>query len=156
RKALGAHYTPPALARRIVELALDAFGAPPRVVADPCCGGGSFLLAAADALADRGVPAAEVVGERLVGADADAGAVDAARRALQLWAEHHGVRRSKVPEPRLVVADTLLHAPDWWSQVEVVVGNPPFLGQLGRATARSPQRRAEVVERFGAVGPYTD
>ncbi|HYF47309.1 MAG TPA: N-6 DNA methylase, partial [Acidimicrobiales bacterium] len=49
RKARGAHYTPPALADRLVALTL-----PPRPerVLDPACGGGAFLLASARA----GVP----------------------------------------------------------------------------------------------------
>lgn len=155
RKVLGAHYTPPELAHRIVGLAVEALGRTPRAVADPCCGAGSFLLAAADALEEHGVAAADVL-TRLYGADADGEAVAAARRALQLWARRRGLGDRDVPEPHLDVADTLLGPPPWWPAVDAVVGNPPFLGQLGRATARSAPRRSAVAERFPSIGPYTD
>ncbi|HEU5151564.1 MAG TPA: hypothetical protein VFU19_13760, partial [Iamia sp.] len=40
---------------------------------------------------------------------------------------------------------------------DLVVGNPPFLGQLASATARDPEARARLRARFGAVaGGYVD
>ena len=40
---------------------------------------------------------------------------------------------------------------------DVVVGNPPFLGQLRRRTAHDAARQAQLQERHGAlVRPYTD
>ena len=54
RRARGVHQTPAPLARGLVDLALDEFvtaaGRLPSTVLDPSCGGGAFLLAAADAL----------------------------------------------------------------------------------------------------------
>ena len=50
RKARGAHYTPPALADRLVALSLPSTAA---AVLDPACGGGAFLLAAGRALVER-------------------------------------------------------------------------------------------------------
>ena len=58
RKARGAHYTPPALADRLVALSLPSTAA---AVLDPACGGGAFLLAAGRALVERGPSPAEAV-----------------------------------------------------------------------------------------------
>src|SRR5690606_27575036 len=56
---------------------------------------------------------------------------------------------------RLVVGDALTST--GIPAVDVVVGNPPFLGQLRTATAADQQRRDALRERFGgAVQPYTD
>ncbi len=81
RKARGAHYTPPALADRLVALTL-----PPTAehVLDPACGGGAFLLAAGRALVGRGLSPAEAV-RCLHGVDLDPLAADVARAATALW-----------------------------------------------------------------------
>ena len=79
RRARGAFFTPADVARRLVELALGPGGATPEVVLDPAAGGGAFLLAAADALADRGVSPTGVLA-RLHGIDVDAAALGRGRR----------------------------------------------------------------------------
>jgi len=155
RKARGAHYTPPALADRLVALTL-----PPRCerVLDPACGGGAFLLACARA----GVP-------ELHGVELDPLAADVCRAATALV-------RDGVPA-EVVVADFLLLAPDvppttggsgastdeWTDQLvlapdvppttggsgarregfDAVVGNPPFASPLKTGGA-------------GGLGAYTD
>ena len=81
RKARGAHYTPPALADRLVALSLPSTAA---AVLDPACGGGAFLLAAGRALVGRGLSPADAVG-CLHGVDLDPLAVDVARAATALW-----------------------------------------------------------------------
>ncbi|HET6663646.1 MAG TPA: N-6 DNA methylase, partial [Acidimicrobiales bacterium] len=70
RRSLGAHHTPPDLARRLVALALDGLG-PDAVVVDPACGGGAFLVAAAEALTAAGADPASVVGRQVRGVDLD-------------------------------------------------------------------------------------
>ncbi|MET0880700.1 MAG: N-6 DNA methylase, partial [Acidimicrobiales bacterium] len=70
RKARGAHYTPPALADRLVRLTLPS-GA--ERVLDPACGGGAFLLA----LIRAGVP-------EPVGVELDSLAAEVARAATAL------------------------------------------------------------------------
>lgn len=160
RRDGGVHYTPPEVADPVLELAMAAFGGVPRTVCDPACGGGAFLLSAADHLLASGVPVAEVVRDRLVGLELDGRAVAVARRALCRWAAQHGARVG-ADEVRVYRGDALVIPATKWPDrpaegFDLVVGNPPFLSQLSRRTARSERRRALVAERFGTLGAYTD
>lgn len=151
RRSGGAFYTPPAVASTTVEWALGGLAASRPVVCDPGVGGGAFLLAAADALAARGLSRTEVVRECLTGADVDPVAVAVTESALALWCGGRAV-------PRVVIGDALtLDAHDWPAPPDAVVANPPFLNQLGRATARSREVAPALRHRFGAVsGGYAD
>lgn len=129
RKRRGAWYTPPALATLLVEQGVAsavAEGRRPLRVLDPACGDGRLLAAAAAALG----PAADV---ELVGIELDAATAAAARRA--------------VPEARILVGDGRTLDPG--GLFDVVVGNPPYLGQLARATSRGGR------SALGG-GPYAD
>lgn len=143
----GAHYTPEELAADLVERALIGHVGP--TICDPSCGGGSLLLAAGRQQVASGASAREVV-TRLWGIDIDPLAVATTQAALALW--------SGTTPPRLnfVVADMLVAPPDLPS-FDVVIGNPPFLSQLGVSTARSASESMLLKERFGnAVLAYTD
>ncbi|HLL21290.1 MAG TPA: Eco57I restriction-modification methylase domain-containing protein, partial [Kofleriaceae bacterium] len=114
---LGVVYTPAALARAMVELALAPLveGKPPNEllalrVCDPACGEGVFLAAARDVLVERlvacGVDAAEALREVcarcLVGVDVDARAIEIARasvgaRAPELARTSLGAHASSTP-----------------------------------------------------------
>ena len=145
RRAGGAFYTPAPVAGTVVAWALRGLQVARPVVCDPASGCGAFLLAAAEALAARGLPRPRVVGECLVGADVDPVAAAVTEAALALWCGGTAV-------PRLVVGDALaLERAEWPSRPHVVVGNPPFLNQLGRRTARSRPQAAALSERFGAA-----
>ena len=147
RRRQGAHYTPPALAAGLVERAIGRLDGP--TVGDPACGGGALLLAAARHLAARGERRADVV-TRLWGADIDPVAVATTEAALALWAG------TPPPAGHLAVAEALL-ADLAWPPLDVVVGNPPFLSQLGEGTARTDEQTAALRIRFGdAVRAYTD
>ena len=137
---MGAFYTPGDVADRLVALALPA-GAP--CVCDPACGDGAFLLATGRLLEARGLDRATIARELLWGIDLDGGAVDAARTAIAEWS---GVS----PDDHLLVGDGLVAA-HWAGRFDAVVGNPPFLNQLERATVRSDTHRWT-----GAAGPYAD
>lgn len=128
RRRLGAHHTPPDLARRLVALALDGLG-PDAVVLDPACGGGAFLVAAAE----HGV-------RHLVGRDVDPLAVATTKAALRCWGTDGDV----------ALADAVA---DGWPTVDVVVGNPPFLSPLGTVTNGGPAAES-MRRRLGA--PYAD
>ncbi|MGE0796255.1 MAG: N-6 DNA methylase, partial [Acidimicrobiia bacterium] len=147
RRATGAWYTPPALAAEVAGRALDACEAPLPLVCDPACGGGAFLLAAAEHLAARGHERAAVV-RRLVAMDLSPEAVAATAEALERWCGGEAT-------PVVAVGDALV---DPWPAVpDVVVGNPPFLGQLSSATARTPARAAALRARWGeAASGYVD
>ncbi len=157
RRTNGLHVTPRWLADRLVARALEGLGATPAVtVCDPACGGGAFLVAAARRLHRRGADRRRVVRHLLWGADIDPVGLAVAEAALALWA-------GEAPPPgRLAVADALADGGAVWPDrpapgFHVVVGNPPFQNQLGRATARTPVQQAQLRERFGAaVRAYTD
>lgn len=149
RRRAGAHLTPEGVARGLLTmlppLSHDA------TVLDPAVGGAAFLLVAADLLVAAGADPASVP-DQLYGIDIDADAVVAAEAALALWAIDHGVEPR--PLPTLSVGDGLLVD---LPEVDCVVGNPPFLNQLNRASARSAQRRAALQDRWGdLIGAYTD
>lgn len=144
RKVRGVHYTPPALADRLVALTL-----PPTVdhVLDPACGGGAFLLAAGRALVGRGLTPAEAVG-CLHGIDVDPLAADVAQAATALW--------SGGTPATMSVADFLVPAPDCGAGTpqsgartegfDAVMGNPPFGSPLRSSTRRAGR----------SPGAYTD
>ncbi|HZM29181.1 MAG TPA: N-6 DNA methylase [Acidimicrobiales bacterium] len=155
RRAQGLHMTPAWLAAQLAERALapDAGGT---TVCDPACGGGAFLVAAAERLHRAGVDRRDVVRHLVWGADVDPVCLAAAEAALALWA-------GEAPPPgRLVVGDPLVEGGGLWPGAPAggfgaVVGNPPFQSQLGRLTARSAADRRRLRERYGdAVRAYTD
>jgi hypothetical protein len=140
RRELGAFYTPADVARRLVDIAFDGLDGALRVC-DPACGDGAFLLAAAHALEARGIDRVTIARDLLWGCDVDAAAVERARAVIDEWA-------GTSPVDHVRVADGLVDI-GWTGRFDVLVGNPPFLNQLERATARTSSTR-------WAVGPYTD
>jgi N-6 DNA Methylase len=128
RLRLGIFYTPPDLARRIAEqVPFEELPPDDRVVLDPACGSGTFLLAAHDRL-QRLAPAAWDPFQRhgylvshLIGYDTDQFAVEIAKLSLLLNAlpignswriEQRDSRYAPTPEPRPTV----------------VMSNPPWRG----------------------------
>jgi hypothetical protein len=144
----GVHYTPADTAAALVAVALGGLDAAdgaarhagPRVC-DPSCGGGVFLLAAADRLAAAGASPADAL-STLSGVDLDPMAVEVTRAALVLWAAAHGLRGDELVAVArqvagsVVVGDALAERWPGEGSLVAVVGNPPFGGQLARSTAR--------------------
>ena len=133
RKELGAWYTPPDLVDTVVDAVVTpdfvATRSQPIVVLDPACGDGRFLAAVHDRIESLGATST------LIGCDLDPRAIGAARAVLPADAE-------------LRQADAL--AATWSArQVDLVIGNPPFLSQMAAATTRGGSSR-----RGG--GPYAD
>jgi len=127
KRARGAFYTPAPLVAFLVEVAA-ALGDAPRRVLDPACGDGRVLAACREKW-----PSAE-----LVGWDLDPGAVEATR-ARGIPAEQR---------------DGLLEGEGVF---DLVIGNPPFLGQLQGNTVMAPGRSEALRARFpGVLGAYTD
>jgi hypothetical protein len=144
----GAVYTPPDVARRVVDLALARLGAIPSSVWDPAVGGGVFLVAAADALVAAGVDPDDALA-RLWGTDRDPVAIALAEAALLTWARAIGATTA----PHLHEGDAFAAAvPD----VDLVVGNPPFLAQLSAATTRSPSEQDAAAALLGSAAGYAD
>jgi methylase of polypeptide subunit release factors len=136
RNRRGSHYTPYALARHVVERALDRLGPVGGLRAlDPAMGGGAFLVALLDALAARSnepdTPAlrASLAHGGLFGVDRDPGAVAVARAALWLAVGDASLPRDAF-DAQLVVGDALFDPPpgDADRGYDLVIGNPPFLG----------------------------
>lgn len=153
RRRRGAHFTPHAIARRLTGLAFDAASArEPLDVCDPACGAGTFLVAAHREASVRGfaVP-------RVWGADVDPLSVEVSRLALLLAA---GKPLDDLAQ-RVVCADSLALGRDAWTGLgrgfDVVVGNPPFLNQLRRGSARSVEESARLSAQL-SIGsqPYAD
>jgi hypothetical protein len=158
RRLAGSFYTPRRIAEGLVAFAV-ASATVPRTVCDPAVGGGAFLLAAGRHLERHGLARAEIVRDRLWGADRDAHAVELTRTALRRWSAETG--EATDPGSHLVAADSLADSPLWAAGpargFDLVVGNPPFLSQLGRRTARTRREADARRARFGdVVGPYTD
>lgn len=150
RQRAGIFYTPPEVAAEVVRVALEPVlmrrQTPEDVlkltVCDPACGGGVFLMEAcrqlAEHLAGMGVPLPEakkrVAVECLTGVDCDPGAVTLARQSLA-----HFTGMAPEDFPRVVCADSLKswHDPAIFpaAGVDVMLGNPPFLG--GRKIRRA-------------------
>jgi methylase of polypeptide subunit release factors len=156
RRARGVHFTPRPLAEALVAHALPEPTVTVPTVCDPAMGAGAFLLAAAERLLRAGHDRAAVAAA-LHGADVDPGAVAVARAAVTAWA---GGCCPGVAD-RLVVADALVDGPGAWPEgaapFDVVVGNPPFLSQLARATSRDPRHREVARELLdGRESGYAD
>lgn len=149
----GAHYTPPEVAEQIAALALDELpaGMVPTRVLDPACGGGVFLVAVAELLVRRGVPPTDAVA-CLCGVDSDPGAVGAAREAIAVWADAYGVQCGGA---EVRVGDGLSEG---LGLADLVIGNPPFQGQLAADTTRDAAASARLRRRFGpdVVAAYVD
>jgi methylase of polypeptide subunit release factors len=124
RRHAGAYYTPPELIELLLdhslEPLLDRAANSTRVrVADPACGSGRFLVAAAHRIARRGIPLAEVVRRCIFGVDTDAIAVRLCRESL---ARAAGCDARELPRVRRGNGLTA------WKResFDAVIGNPPF------------------------------
>lgn len=178
RKPAGAYYTPPDVVDRLLDLVLEpllieraAVGGAEAVasvrVLDPSCGSGNFLVSAAERIAGHlvgsGVAAAEAAivarHDCVAGVDVDPVAVELCRAALGVAAADRIVRADALAWPA--------GGSDGWAGFrarvgagvgfDLVVGNPPFLGQLASATARTPTTTVALRERFGpALAAFTD
>ena len=135
RRSHGAWYTPPALVDFLVEVAERLLPAAPLRILDPSCGDGRVLAAC-----QRRWPNAE-----LHGWDIDPAALtEAATAVIGARLEHRDVLGSASPS-----GDS--------SAFDLVIGNPPFLGQLRGDTVLSEARARALRVRFpGAIGAYTD
>jgi hypothetical protein len=178
RKVRGSYYTPPDVVDALLALTLEpvlaarAADGPEAVAAlrivDPACGAGNVLVAAArrvrDALRTGGLGEREAwaaAARCVVGVDLDPQAARLCRAALR--EASGGLLRAGDVARRVIVADAFTDpgaAPAGAprpGRFDVVVGNPPFLNQLGAATARGAERADALRDRFGpVVSAYTD
>ena len=159
RRSRGAHYTPTNVAAQVVELVLDGVfdgiegEGPPALtptVWDPSCGGGAFLLAAVRALEARTGEGRVALVERCFATDIDEFALALCDAALQIWSD--GAAR-----PNVYCVDALLvdggqdGVEEWPERLDIIVGNPPFLGQLSTDTTRTGERAERLRARYPHV-----
>ena len=154
RGALGAFYTPPALANRLLDLAEEQ-GVNWRTarVLDPASGGGAFLLPAAErmiAALPKAAPAFALgqVGARLVGYELDPYAAGFGQNAVELQLADLTAAAGRLAPQVVHVTDTLDEPP--YEDFDLVVGNPPY----GRVTLTPEQRRRYARSLYGHANLY--
>lgn len=147
----GTHFTPPALARSIVDHTLSQIGdlasRPTLVVSDPACGSAAFLHEALRGLRRAGFDGAL----RIVGRDISAPAISMARFTLTLalrdWAPRGGATLD------LKVEDSL--AQPSFPKADITVMNPPFISVIAQTPEQKERLRAIVGEKAGSRGDYS-
>ena len=155
RARLGAHYTPPALCQRLLDMATEAGvdWSSARVL-DPACGGGAFLSAVARRMLDaasgddsQGV--SHSIRARLRGFEVDPFAAWMSRVFLDITLDDlsgdKGIRRDSV----VMVCDALTQLPDKVG-FDLVVGNPPY----GRITLPCDVREVYRRSLYGHANLY--
>lgn len=155
RRSRGAHFTPKEVADAVTGHAveqMDLTGDRSDVLVwDPAAGGGAFLLAAARRIErDTGWERSRIV-RNIHASDIDPIALDVCSATLELWCG--GLAR-----PVVHCGDALLELPESWpTSFDLIVGNPPFLGQLTADTSRDATRRERLRVAFDDVaGGYVD
>ncbi|HEV7279470.1 MAG TPA: DNA methyltransferase [Pirellulaceae bacterium] len=193
RRAAGSFFTPPQIVERLLDATLDPLldeisrGKPAAeretalldlAIADPACGSGRFLLAAADRIAatllqariDEGNAAssldaarADVIERCIYGADVDPLAIEALRFRLRRAARRAGRTLPHLVE-RTICGDSLCDV-DWNGLLrdrtgdaagfDLVVGNPPWTSFSGRHRGEAnAEAVAELVDRYPEIGRW--
>jgi len=146
RRTQGVYYTPPGLARWLVDRALDGLDEVPKpLIGDPCCGCGAFLIASVDALVERGLSI-----DGICGTDLDDRAIEIARVHVHHRAEELGVAHDALAETlvrQIRVGDGLTDLVG----LDVVVSNPPFGSAITQDTARTELDHARYRKLFADV-----
>lgn len=154
RSSLGAFYTPPALAGRLLDQAEEAgLNWSSARVLDPAAGGGAFLVHAAYRMRERlhncepRIALAQFQ-NRLQGLEVDPRAAGLAQMALEIiLAEFTGL--AAMPAPTMIrICDTLEEPAT--ATFDLVVGNPPY----GRVALSEEQRRRYARSLYGHANLY--
>ena len=154
RGALGAFYTPPALATRLLDMAEEQGIDWTRArVLDPASGGGAFLLPTAERMI-AALPAADPafvlrqIGTRLQGLELDPYAAGFGQNAIELLLADVTAAAGRDAPIVVRVADTLEEPPA--ARFDLVIGNPPY----GRVTLTPDQRRRFARGLYGHANLY--
>lgn len=147
----GTHFTPPALARSIVDYTLaqidDLAARPALILSDPACGSAAFLHEAVRGLQRAGFEGAL----QIIGRDISGPAIAMARFTLTLalrdWAPRGGATLD------LGVGDSL--AEPAFPAADVTVMNPPLISVIAQTPGQKAQLRAVVGEKAGSRGDYS-
>jgi len=159
RGALGAFYTPPALAARLLDLAAEE-GTDWRTarVLDPAAGGGIFLVLAALRMREAMRDAEPIfilrqLGARLTGLELDRNAAGLAQAAVEI-ALVDLARASGRSLPTIVrVCDTLEEPPH--EDFDLVLGNPPY-GRVALSPDQRVRFKRSLYGHANLYGIFTD
>lgn len=137
---IGVHFTPPALARTLVEQALSHSTRNPEVtrVFDPACGSGEFLREALRQLRQLGYGGKII----LSGWDISQAACDMARFLLRREQLEDGLE----VEYKIDCKDSLAQE-EWPNDSDILIMNPPFVSYENLA----PEQLAQVRETLGKL-----
>ena len=155
RAQLGAHYTPPALCERLLDMATDAgVDWNSARVLDPACGGGAFLSAVAQRMLRRATRdgsqiVLEDVTRRLLGLEVDPFAAWMCRVFLRsTFDEFCRIDAARV-DSVVLECDALTRSPDG-DGFDLVVGNPPY----GRVSLPGEVRKTYRRSLYGHANLY--
>lgn len=154
RSELGAFYTPPALTRRLLDLAEEEgvdWGT--ARVLDPASGGGAFLLEAASRMrrALEGSKPAFILaqlGARLTGMEIDPHAASLSQSALEVLLSDLSAASGRRLPVLVKVCDTIEEPTT--ELYDLVIGNPPY----GRITLNAVQRKRYARSLYGHANLY--
>lgn len=147
----GTHFTPPALARSIVDFTLaqipDLDCRPTLVLSDPACGSAAFLHEAL-----RGLRRVKFDGAiKIVGRDISPAAIAMARLTLKLalrdWTPGGGATLD------IALGDSL--AEPAFPNADVTLMNPPFISVIAQTPEQKVQLRSIVGETAGSRGDFS-
>ena len=155
RSRLGAHYTPPALCDRLLDMATEAGvdWCNARVL-DPACGGGAFLppivrRIAASLQGAEPKTVLDAIQQQVLGIEIDPFAAWMSEMFLDVTLEELGVDVSQKRNPVVRVCNTLEECSDI-AEFDLVVGNPPY----GRIKLTAEQRHRFRRSLFGHANLY--
>lgn len=159
RSAMGAFYTPPALANRLLALATEqGIDWQTARILDPASGGGAFLLAIVDRLCEAmcGYAPAYILDQlekRLAGFELDPYAAWFGQAALELRLADVAAAAGR-PVPTLVrVTNTLDEEPT--AEFDLVVGNPPY-GRVSLSPELRQRYKRSLYGHANLYGVFTD
>ena len=157
RRHGGVHYTPYEVAKKLARIVLKELPFGP--ICDPSVGGGAFLLAAAEYLAEKGESPSKIIKEYLWGIDLDQGAIEVARASISIW----GSTKVWVAlNEHIAAANSLKSGIDSFPNPPkkgfiAVIGNPPFQNQLQETTVRPIEETQKLRKKWKVnAGPYAD
>lgn len=144
----GTHFTPPGLARSIVEQALSEIHTDSLTILDPSCGAGAFLHEVL-----RHLQRQKYQGEvKLCGYDISPNAVAMARftlaQAARDWPD------GRIEEIRIEMRDSL-DSECLWSEANVILMNPPFISWGGMDSIQREQVRSMLGETYKGRPDYS-
>lgn len=147
----GTHFTPPALARSIVDHTIlqveDLPGRPELTISDPACGSAAFLHEALRGLRRVGFDGAL----RIIGRDISGPAIAMARFTLTLALRDWKPAGGAVLD--LAVGNSL--AAPAFPTADITVMNPPFISVIAQTPEQKAQLRAVVGDKAGSRGDYS-